>query len=239
MKDSRNLWRLRALAVVIAVGLWFIYSYQPRIKTPVTRTMMVPVFYQDLEELILVDQIEEVQVTLAGGDDAFANLVPDAISVNVEFDKPKKGSNIVELKEDLLSGLQSGLRAVDFVPNRFGVRLEEKLRRRVQVDPQTTGETAAGAIVRTLRTNPKAVLVEGPKSVVERMPNLTTAPISLQGRAKDFVSENVLVICREKGVRIVEPTTVDVEVLLQIPEAPPGALPAEEDEGEEPLPSSR
>jgi hypothetical protein len=89
------------------------------------------------------------------------------------------------------------------------------------VDPNLTGEPAAGAVAGQAQVLPASVLVNGPVSRLSQIVALTTTPVKLDGHAFDF-EESVAVVSPDPLVRVQQPAVVTVRVPLQIPESAGG-----------------
>jgi YbbR domain-containing protein len=129
------------------------------------------------------------------------------------------GIQQVALAEDHVI-LPEGLELVSVEPNVIEVTLDSHATRFVLIEPQFTGEPAAGARVLGARVIPNQALVAGPASRLEALERVRTLPIDLSGHARDFEQE-VAVRPPEPLISIQEQSIVNVAVQLEIPNIEP------------------
>jgi YbbR domain-containing protein len=71
-------------------------------------------------------------------------------------------------------------------PPEVTVNVDEMIARELTVQPQFAGELAGGLAIERVITKPEAVEVKGPKTLLNRMSNLSTLPIDVSGRRTSF-----------------------------------------------------
>jgi len=214
MSEGLRTWGLRALALGIAIALWFSISLEDR-EALSERLVEAGVSYDRPLGFVILNQEQSVRVRVRGSSKQVRELNPYQVTVQVELTQPAPGIFNVNLgPENVL--LPDGLEVVSVEPNIIRVELEVEETRRLPVVPKLVGEPAAGSVVEEPLVFPNLVLVSGPKSLVERTESLETASVSLDGHALTFEVE-VPVIPPDPLVRIVQPTRVTVRIPMRQP----------------------
>jgi YbbR domain-containing protein len=214
MSDGLRTWGLRALALGIAIALWFSISLEDR-QALSERLVEAGVSYDRPRGFIILNQEQSVRVRVRGGSKQVRELNPYQVNVQVELTRPATGTFRINLgPENVL--LPEGLKVVSIEPNVIKVDLDAEVTKRLPVVPQIAGEPAAGSVVEEPLVFPNLVLVSGPESVVRRTENLETIPISLDGHALTFEVE-VPVLPPDPLVQIVQPTRVTVRIPMRQP----------------------
>lgn len=228
MSDGLRTWGLRALALGIALALWYSISLEDR-QVLSERLVEAGVSYGRPLGLIVMNPEQSIRVRLRGGSKQIRELNPFQVNVQVELEQTGPGTFIANLgPENVL--LPEGLEVVSVEPNAIRVELEREDTRRVPVVPRLVGKPAAGSVAEEPEVFPNQVLVSGPASLLRRTETLTTTPISLDGHAVTFETE-VPVIPPDPLVQILQPTRVTIRIPLRQPGNQNG--PAEDQEQEE------
>lgn len=214
MSEGLRIWGLRALALGIALALWFSISLEDREELS-ERLVEAGVSYDRPFGFIILDQEPSVRVRVRGPSRQVRELNPYQVNVQVDLTQPAPGTFRINLgPENVL--LPEGLEVVSIEPNVIQVDLEREVTRRLPVVPKLVGEPAAGSVVEEPMVFPNLVLVSGPESLVRRTESLETVPITLNGHALTFEAE-VPVVPPDSLVRIVQPTRVTVRIPMRQP----------------------
>jgi YbbR domain-containing protein len=217
---STQTWGLRVLALGIAIGLWFNFSFEAR-EAPSERLIEAGVSYNRPRDYIVLDPVQSVNVRLRGSSKAIRRLNPSLVSVQVDLSRYHEGTFQVNLgPENLL--LPENLEVVSIEPPAIRAELEKEVTQRLPVVPKLTGEPAGGATLEEPEVLPNQVLVTGPLSRITKAGTLSTQPISLDGHAIPFEVQ-VPVVSPDPLIQIVQPFKVLVRVVLTPPavETPP------------------
>ena len=80
------------------------------------------------------------------------------------------------------------IRVLKIIPEAVTVKLDEVVVQKLEIQPDFVGEPAIGykLLNEEVRVNPNALLVQGPKGVLEAMKAVKTEPIDLVGRIRSF-----------------------------------------------------
>ena len=213
MSNGDRTWGLRLLALGIAIGLWFNFSFQAR-EAPSERLVEASVSYNRPRGFVVLNPLSGLNVRLRGSSKTIRRLNPFQVSVQIDLTRAKEGTFYVNLgSENVL--MPENLELVSIEPSStVRVELEQEVSERLPVNPKLVGEPGAGSTVGDPEVLPNQVLVTGPASLLRRFPTLTTQPVDLTGHALTF-EESVPVIAPDPLIQIVQPARVTVRVPLQ------------------------
>jgi len=220
MTAGMQTWGLRVLALGVAVGLWFNFSFEAR-EAPSERLIEAGVSYNRPRGYIVLDPVPSVNVRLRGSSKAIRRLSPFQVAVQVDLSRYQEGAWTVNLgAENVL--MPENLDLLSIEPPVIRVELEKEVTQRMPVVPKLTGEPAAGATLEEPEVLPNQVLVTGPVSRIAKAGTLSTQPISLDGHGLPF-EVTVPVVSPDPLILIVQPSKVQVRVGLTPPqvETPP------------------
>lgn len=213
MSADGHKWGLRLLALGIAIGLWFNFSFQAR-ETPSERLVEASVSYNRPRGFVVLNPIPGLNVRLRGSSKAIRRLSAFQVSIQVDLAQPREGTYYVALgPENVL--MPENFELVSIEPsNTIRVELEKEVTQRLPVVAKIIGEPAAGSTLQEPEVLPNQVLVSGPSSLLRRYPTLATAAIDLTGHALTF-EETVPVLAPDPLIQVVQPARVTVKVPLQ------------------------
>ncbi|MDP9121929.1 MAG: CdaR family protein [Acidobacteriota bacterium] len=216
MNERSRTWGLRLVALGIAIGLWFNFSFQAR-EAPSERLVEASVSYNRPRGYVVLDQVQSVNVLLRGSSKAIRRLTPYMVSLQVDLSRASEGTVSVPLgPENLL--MPDNLEVVSIEPNPIRVGLDREITQRLPVTAKLTGKPAGGATRGAAEVLPNQVLVTGPASLLARVTSLSTSPVSLDEHTGSF-EEVVSVVTPDPLIQVVPPSKVTVQVSLQPPVA--------------------
>lgn len=217
--ETRTTWGLRFLALSLALVAWFFLSFTE--KERLSETTLEPfVQYNTSRNFMVLNPVEKVRVRLRGRASRVSVLNPAQVSVVVDLRDQTEGTREVALGPRNVSA-PDGLEFISIEPNLIPLQIDRVTAEMKPVDPNLTGEPAAGAVAGQAQVLPASVLVSGPVSRLSQIVALTTTPVKLDGHALDF-EESVAVVSPDPLVRVQQPAVVTVRVPLQIPESAGG-----------------
>jgi YbbR domain-containing protein len=231
VNERARLWGLRLLALGIALGLWLTVSVVKR-TTQRQKVIEASVSYTPPEEMMILNPVQAVSVTLRGPENLIATLNPLQVDVQVDLPGAPPGPVTTNLTPDHVVRPQ-GLAVVAITPSQLTLQLDRQVSARLPVVPRFVGEPSAGATLGELRVTPDHVQVVGPQSLLRGVTQLDTSPIDLDGHALDF-DELVDVVSPDPAIQVLQPARVTVRVSLHLgqpPEAAAGGPAAEEPSG--------
>lgn len=227
--DSGRLWGLRAVALSLAVGLWFGISLSNRDATA-TKAVEATVSYFTPDGLVLIDQPNSVKVTVSGPESEIRTLIPYLVQVQIDLRGKTPGSVSVGVAADDVTLPHPDLSVTSIDPNLLTLDLDRSITRELPLEAWITGEPAAGA--RVLRDqiaiDPPEATVAGPARFVEPLDKLDLTPINLDGHADEQYKEMVTVVSPNPMVRIVDPTRVEVTIPMDLGTSPTSSGPLEQ-----------
>lgn len=216
MSENKSLWGMRLLAVGLAVLCWFMATADRRESSTASTVVEKFVNYTTPDQMMILQSVDRVRVRIHGTASQIQNLNPLQVSVGVDLRNAERGTVEVNLApRDVL--LPEGLEVQSIEPGQFVVELDRVVQEIRQVEPNLTGEPAAGAVVLSAEVLPSPqVLVSGPESLLGDLQSLMTSPVSLNGHALDF-QERAQVMSPDARIQIVQPIVVTVSVALEVP----------------------
>lgn len=249
MSESRSLWAFRALAVLIAIGIWLPASYCPRLRDvtepPIEGSVQVQVNYEDHDQMVVLgspilgspeDPEETLSVQIRGSEDAMASLNRDQIRVQVPlgenlfggatYSGPRQVAIILSTEHVVLPADAEGIEVLSVTPEQLTLTLDEEISAQVPVQVDWRGEPIGGFSVDldNVRIEPPLATVQGARSEINRLDYALAGPIDVDGRGVDFVEEQARVRFESDDVVVEFPTFVSVEVpMIQGPQPQSGA----------------
>src|SRR5262249_38881882 len=96
MNAGMQTWGLRGLALGIALGLWFNFSFEAR-EAPSERLVEAAVSYNRPRGFIVLDPVPSLNVRLRGSSKAVRRLSPFQVAVQVDLSRYTEGTWTVNL----------------------------------------------------------------------------------------------------------------------------------------------
>ncbi|HWS90596.1 MAG TPA: CdaR family protein [Pyrinomonadaceae bacterium] len=206
-------WTLKALALLITLGLWYAVTTQ---RAPATKRLHdVPLEFLLPDDVdIGNDPVDKVDVMLEGSQDKLAVLTARDLVAQVDLTSMLPGDRNARLTEKNVSmDLPGGVRILEITPRSLTLHLEPVVEREVPVEARFEGEPPAGFARGPVRVAPDRVRVRGPQSHVEAVERAFTETISLAGRREPLSLPQVSVdIPDHKVVPLDATVSVSVEV---------------------------
>ncbi len=200
---------LKILSVFIALGMWImVVSGHEE-----TKEMTVPVKLINVSNgKVAIADYPNVSVNIKGAARLMQSLANSDVLLNIDVAAFPNGQSIrrilpVDFKKPL------GLEIVDVKPAELRITLDDITSKDVRVLPSIIGEVKQGYMVESITLKPNSVNVTGAKSVLSKLENISTMPINLSERSKNFV-QNV-VLKDYDGVTKIQPSSVEVRVKLR------------------------
>jgi len=164
--------RLKVLALLLAVILWFAMTYVGDRKIGYS----VPIVFENLSKSLAVMETDtkEVMVTLGGPLSLLKNLRPGDIRVPLDLFRTKEGRHTVSIrKADVLvpSGVKIESIEPDYVVLEIDKIMEKQLRTVVKLDDKWAG------IYRVASWSPKSVTIEGAEGLLDKSGPVETIPV--------------------------------------------------------------
>lgn len=180
-------WSIKLLSLCLSLSLWFYVTSKG--KTEITLT--VPLELRNIPQNVAVvgDVTGSLEVRVQGQERALRDVASGKRVVGVlDLSLAKVGENIVRLSPDNILR-PSGVAVAYLSPSEVKVKLEPLVRRAIRIEPVLRGTPAAGFRVKKISTSPSLITVEGPASMMNRLKDLQTLPIDIQGARADVTVE--------------------------------------------------
>lgn len=207
-------WGAKLISLILAVGLWYYAVGEEGIE--VTRTLPLEVKLKHEKLSVVGSPTRVLQVTLQAPRSLLANLTSEEIKAEHQIqkiDSPGDYSFRPEARDIHLPSDQ--IRVTKIEPEVIQVKIDEVIVQKFEITPDFLGEPAFGYRLtqEEVQMDPAAVLVEGPKSQLEKLEKIKTQPIDLVGRARSFRKMVRLVV--GPGLNVITESLVDVYVPIQ------------------------
>ncbi|MEM9557773.1 MAG: CdaR family protein [Acidobacteriota bacterium] len=174
-------------------------------------------FPQPESELVTFDLVDTVRVGVRGKSGDVSRLSPFTVEVLAAIPPGRTGQTTIVLDAaDVRFNIPGDFSVQSIDPNRFDIKIEQRVTRPVPIRPVLTGEPAAGARAGEPTLDPATAMISGPRSRVQTIDH-ALVEVNLDGHARSF-EELVPVSTTDSQVRVIEPTRVLVTVPMEEPE---------------------
>jgi YbbR domain-containing protein len=216
LNDQNGSRHLFLLALAISVALWLMFDFSKRDEPQREKSFEVSVTYHVPQGFIILNPLQMVTVRVRGDRDAIDDLNPFRVDVDVVLDE-EPGTKQIFLAPENVS-VPRGIDVASVSPIRLDLELDELVSQRIALQVESRGEPAAGAIEEAWTVMPDSVLVTGPRTMLEGL-SAIHVPVNLDGHAFSF-EERVTLAPPDPLIQIVDPTAVNVHVVMQPPGPP-------------------
>ncbi|MGW8272766.1 MAG: CdaR family protein [Thermodesulfovibrionales bacterium] len=200
---------LKIASILIATTLWFYINSRGISEI----TISVPLEIINLPDgyETLNNRVNEIHLGLKGHERLIKNLNLQNVRAFLDLSKPKEGWSIYYINKDNLKTPPS-IDIVKIDPSAVKLKIDRTISKKVIVNADLKGAVQRGFLVRAVTVTPRAVTIEGTKSVVEKVHQMRTEIIDLTGRSASF-EEDSFVIVEGENVRLVtDKVRVQVEI---------------------------
>lgn len=200
---------LKLAALALGTLLWMTVSGRE-----IERRVSVSVSYSNVPTSfeMIGDQLDNATVRVRGSETAMSELGPGNLHVIVDLRDAHEGTNLLPLRTDQVVA-PLDVEVLQLEPSTVTVTLERSGRQQIDVSPIIEGEPAPGFVVTGVAVEPRAVVVLGPESRLERKPSVVTERISLAGRAATF-SQDVNIGVSDSQLRLGDTRSARVTVRI-------------------------
>ncbi len=200
---------LKALALIIAVGLWLAGHRDTE------RAIEVAVEFRNLpaDLMVMDNRVDYVVLRVVGPRTLISTLDPDNLKLSLDLNGAKPGSSSYTLAgEDF--NIPRGVTVARITPPVIHLRLEPVIKRTLPVTVRLSGKPAEGYRVTQSAARPENVSVQGPAEDVRRMNAIETLPLDIE-EARAGVKRRVRLSNDNKPLTI---TPEQVEVAVSVEE---------------------
>ena len=180
-------WILKLVSLLLAIGFWFYVVGEESIE--VTKTVSLEILPPTDKLSVVKSSTSFLEVTFQSPRHMFSALSSGTITARHKIEGPQKaGDYSFNVSPNDFSFPAPEIRIVKIYPSLVTVTLDEVIVKKLTVKVELVGEPAYGyrADQDAIELDPNAVLVEGPKAMLEKMDTIKTEPIQLVGRVRSF-----------------------------------------------------
>lgn len=172
---SRSNFGLKALSLIIALGLWLAGHRD------IERAIEVPVEFRNIPSDLMVadNRVDYVVLRLMGPRTLVSTLDSEDLKLLMDLKGAKSGSASYPLGAHSFN-VPRGVTVARITPPVINLRLEPVLRRALPVTVRFTGGPPAGYKVSQTTVEPRTVSVQGPADDVKRLVSVETVPIDIE-----------------------------------------------------------
>lgn len=199
---------LKALALIIAVGLWLAGHRDTE------RAIEVAVEFRNLpSDLMVMDnRIDYVVLRLMGPRTLVSTLDADNLKLSLDLNGAKSGASSYTLAgEDF--NVPRGVSVARITPPVIHLRLEPVVKRTLPVTVRLSGKPAEGYRITQTAARPENVSVQGPAEDVRRLTAVETLPLDVE-ESRSAIKRRVRLSNDNKPLTIT-PDQVEVDVVLE------------------------
>lgn len=199
---------LKALALTIAVGLWFAGHRDTE------RAIEVPVEFRNIpSDLMVMDnRIDYVVLRLMGPRTLVSTLDADNLKLSLDLDGAKSGSSSYPLAANDFN-IPRGVTIGRITPPVIHLRLEPVVKRTLPVSLRISGKPAAGYRIAQITLRPESVSVQGPAEEVRRLALIETVSVDVE-ESRSGITRKVRLSNDGKPLSIV-PDQVEVSISIE------------------------
>ena len=180
-------WGLKLISLLLAIGFWFYVVGEESIE--ITKTIPLEILSPNEKLSVVKSSTAFLEVTLQSPRHLFSALSSSNISARHKIEGVQKaGDYSFNLGSGDFSIPTPEIRVVKIFPSFVTVTLDEVIVKKLSIVVDFVGEPAYGYRVdqEGIELDPNAVLVEGPKTALEKIDTIKTEPIQLVGRVRSF-----------------------------------------------------
>jgi hypothetical protein len=206
----RNL-GLRAIAVLLAVGLWFFVNAGQR---GALAPMRVPVSYRALPAgLVIVNQHPDfVQIEVRGPRTLLSLLDPDRMVLRLDLSGVALGQAVFKIGPEMFNvPRQTDVTRIS--PSQIVLDIDRIADHQVPIHVNVNGRPAPGYRVASARANPPVANVHGPSRFVFHVDSIQTSPVEVHG-AKADVNQPVTLLPPSERVTVEGPRAIEATVAI-------------------------
>ena len=169
----------KAIAIVLALGLWFVFGYQ---KESVQRDYIVPIENRKISQAWEIEEsrVQEAIISLMGSSQAFNLFEPRNLKISIDLSSLDEGGQVIKLSADMVN-IPSNLTLVKIKPERITIIAHRLFPREVPIHIDTMGSLPRGYVLNKLSVTPESVVVLAPFDLIGNKISITTEPIDLSG----------------------------------------------------------
>jgi YbbR domain-containing protein len=201
---------LKFVSIALAALLWVVVSGEQTVE----RALRIPLEFTNLPAQLEVvgDSPNLVDVRVRGSSGALNRIAAGELVAVLDLRSARAGRRLFHLSgPDVRTPF--GVEVVQVNPSTVSMAFEPSGSKVVPVVPDVEGDPADGFVVGTVAADPSTVEVLGPVSVLARLTQAITEPVTVAG-ASALTTETVNIGVTDSAARLRTPQTARVEVVI-------------------------
>ena len=201
---------LKFVSIALAALLWVVVSGEQTVE----RALRIPLEFTNLPAQLEVvgDSPNLVDVRVRGSSGALNRIAAGELVAVLDLRSARAGRRLFHLAgPDVRTPF--GVEVVQVNPSTVSMAFEPSGSKVVPVVPNVEGDPADGFVVGTVTADPSTVEVLGPVSVLARLTQAITEPVTVGG-ASAQMTETVNIGVTDSAARLRTPQTARVEVVI-------------------------
>jgi hypothetical protein len=198
---------LKALALIVAVGLWLAGHRDTE------RAIEVPLEFRNIpaDLMVMDNRVDYVVLRVMGPRTSVSTLDADNLKLSLDLDGAKSGLLSYPLATNDFN-VPRGVTVARITPPVVHLRLEPVAKRTLPVSVRLSGRPLAGYRIAQTTVRPENVVVQGPADEVRRMSAVETVPIDVEA-ARNGIKRRVRLSNDGKPLSIA-PDQVEVVITI-------------------------
>jgi YbbR-like protein len=211
IQRARRDFGLRAIALLLAVGLWAFVNAGQR---GALVTLRVPVGYRLLPAgmVILNQHPDFVEIEVRGPRTLLSLLDPDRLTLRLDLAGVSVGQAVFKVGPEMFNvPRQTDVTRIS--PSQIVLDIDRITQRQVPVHLDLHGKPATGYHVTAVKVTPAETTLRGPSRYLAQIGNVQTAAVELAG-AKSDIARPVELLAPREGVKLEGPKTVEAQITV-------------------------
>lgn len=201
---------LKVVSIGLAALLWVAVAGEQTVE----RSLRIPLEFTNLPSQLEVvgDAPAVVDVRVRGSSGALNRIAAGELVAVLDLRSARAGQRLFHLSGDDVR-TPFGVDVVQVNPSTVSIAFEPSASKVVPVVPSLEGEPADGFVVGTITAEPPTVEVLGPGTVLSKLTQAITEPVSVTGASAPVI-ESVNIGVADAAVRLRQPQTARVAVAV-------------------------
>ena len=202
----------KAVAVVLAMILWFAFGYQ---RDWIQRDFTVPIEYRNIPTEWYVEEprISQAKVALTGSVQAFNLFNPGNLKISFDLSDIKEGYQEIMITKNMIR-VPSNLSVTKFSPTRIKLTAYRLHAMELPVHVDTSGSLPDEMVLKNILIKPGTVKVLVPSKFMRKKLTVPTTEIDLSGISETYTFEPKLLFPPE--IRFIDDIPPEVNVTIQV-----------------------
>ncbi len=185
---------LKVLSLILSIVLWFFIIMRGQSEI----SIKLPIKYKNIPKGLVINKadVNTISVNVQGQERSIENLRPEDAGIFIDMSKAKKGKTIYYIQKDDVK-IPPIFIIKDISPLSIKLTLEEKTSKEITIKPVITGTPVKGYYVKGVKVSPENVVIEGAKSLLEKIVFLKTESVDVSNEDSTFEKDVKLVYNRD------------------------------------------